>query len=174
MNLDAPENLKVHLCILWLLFKTVPAFAELAQLPFTAQYKNTMQKYYSRKARGQITVHKQWPVTVHSNSAPDRIIEVTICFRLKRYSPEVKAIYLPWFQQTPEGIQGSLHLYKASLASVFSRLHFYPHNRSLNLRLHFYPHDRSHLKNSYLPLEELGFLPQSPLVYSLHLYSWHL
>ena len=29
------------------------------KLLFTAQYKNTMQKYYSRKARGQYTVHKQ-------------------------------------------------------------------------------------------------------------------
>ena len=51
----APESLKVHLCILRLLFRTVPAYAELAQLPFTAQYQNTMQKYYSRKARGQYT-----------------------------------------------------------------------------------------------------------------------
>ena len=84
----------VHLCILRLLFRTVPTPAELT---------NKATIHYSRKARGQNTVHKQWPATVHSNSAPDRIIEVTICFRLKRYSLEVKAIYLPWFQQSPEG-----------------------------------------------------------------------
>ena len=35
-----------------LLFRTVPAFAELTD-------KATIQSYYSRKARGQDTVHKQ-------------------------------------------------------------------------------------------------------------------
>ena len=41
-----------HLCIIRLLFRTVPALAKLID-------KATMQKYYSRKARGQNTVHKQ-------------------------------------------------------------------------------------------------------------------
>ena len=91
------------------------------RLLFTAQYKNTMQKYYSRKARGQNTVHKQWPVIVHSNSAPDRIMKLLFAFGWQDNSPEVKAIYLPWFQLIFWRIQGSLLLYKASLASVFLR-----------------------------------------------------
>ena len=121
MNLDAPETAPVHLCIFQLLFRTVPAIAE---LPSYYSLHSTRTLCRITIPEKQDTAHKQWPATVHSNSAPDKIIEVTIWFRLKRYSPEVKAIYLPWFQQSPEGIQGSLHLYKAPLASVFSRLHF--------------------------------------------------
>ena len=55
MNLEAPEVIVcslVHLCITRLLFRTVPAPAELTD-------KATIQSYYSRKARGQNTVHKQ-------------------------------------------------------------------------------------------------------------------
>ena len=46
------KSSKVHLCILRLLFRTVPALVELTD-------KATMQSYYSSKARGQNTVHKQ-------------------------------------------------------------------------------------------------------------------
>ena len=46
------KSSKVHLCILRLLFRTVPALVELTD-------KATMQSYYSSKVRGQNTVHKQ-------------------------------------------------------------------------------------------------------------------
>ena len=42
----------VHLCIIRLLFRKVPASARLTD-------EATIQSYYSRKARGQNTVHKQ-------------------------------------------------------------------------------------------------------------------
>ena len=79
-----------------LLFRTVPASAELTD-------QATIQNHYSRKARGQDTVHKQWPVTVHSNSTPDRIMKLLFAFGWQDNSPEVKAIYLPWFQLSSEG-----------------------------------------------------------------------
>ena len=48
----APDSSTAHLCISRLLFRTVPKHAELTD-------KATIQSYYSRKARGQNTVHKQ-------------------------------------------------------------------------------------------------------------------
>ena len=99
MNLDVPESpdsSTAHLCNFWLLFRTVPASAELTD-------QATIQNHYSRKARGQDTVHKQWPVTVHSNSTPDRIMKLLFAFGWQDNSPEVKAIYLPWFQLSSEG-----------------------------------------------------------------------
>ena len=63
MNLDAPETApessKVHLCISSATIQNSTRVCKVGQLLFTAQYKNTMQNYYSRKARGQYTVHKQ-------------------------------------------------------------------------------------------------------------------
>ena len=50
--LQKPLIAQRYLCILRLLFRTVPAPAELTN-------KATMQNYYSRKVRGQNTVHKR-------------------------------------------------------------------------------------------------------------------
>ena len=102
----------VHLCILRLLFRTVPTHARLTD-------KATIQNYYSRKARGQNTVHKQWPITVQY---PRKNHEVTICFRLTWQFTRSKSNLPSVIPAIFWRIQGSLLLYKASLASVFLRL----------------------------------------------------
>ena len=86
------------------------------QVTIHCTVQNTMQSYYSRKARGQNTVHKQWPVTVHS-TVPQQNHWSYYCFRLKRYSPEGKSISLPmipavfWMDpRLPPSIKGSLFL----------------------------------------------------------------
>ena len=83
--------------------------------------QNTMQSYCYEK-QGDNTLFINSDQLLFTQQFPSRIIEVTVAFGWKDIYPEVKAFHLPWFKQSPEWIQGSLHLYKASLASVFSRL----------------------------------------------------
>ena len=58
---------------------------------FIPQYQLLCNEQFSRKARGQITIHEQWQL-LFIKQCPDRIIQFTVCFQLKRNSPMVKAI----------------------------------------------------------------------------------
>ena len=100
-----------------------------------------MQNYYSRKARGQNTVHKQWPVTVHS-TVPQQNHWSYYCFRLKRYSPEGKSISPPvisavsWSDpRLPPAIKGTLllSLQQAKILSPLPGLNFVNTSRGLSL-----------------------------------------
>ena len=105
-----------------LLFRTVPACR---QITIHCTVQNTMQSHYSGKARGQDTVHKQWPVNVHSTVPQTESLSYYL-LSVEKNLPSVKANYPPWFppdfQQSSDSIQGSLSLYKAAFESVFSRL----------------------------------------------------
>ena len=84
---------------------------------FITQYQNTVQSYYS-----QNIVHEQRPL-LFTQQCLDRIIEVTIYFRLKRYSPKSKSslpsviFAISWTDpRLPPAIKGTLYF---SLQQVF-------------------------------------------------------
>ena len=64
---------------------------------------------FSRKAGG--TNHYSWTVTVTVHqTVPRQNHSDYYCFRWKRNSPSIKAIYSPWFQQSPEESKASSSL----------------------------------------------------------------
>ena len=84
---------KFTFAFLRLLFRTVPAFAKLASY-YSLHSTRTLCRITIPEKQGDKTLFINSDQLLFTQQCPDRIIEVTICFRLKRYSPEVKAIYL--------------------------------------------------------------------------------
>ena len=115
------DKLMNHLCKNRLLLPNSTRTKDASKILSTAQSR-TLCRVTIPEKQGDKTLFINSDQLLFTQQCPERIIGATIAFGWKDIHLKVKAFHLPWFPQSPDLIQGSLHLYKASLASVFSRL----------------------------------------------------
>ena len=73
---------------------------------FTTQYQNTVQSYYSEK-QGDRTLFTNSDRYCLLNSALTESLKLLFTFGWKEIHPRVKAVYLPWFPQSPVWINST-------------------------------------------------------------------